>query len=302
MAKLLTNHDPGHFHAFVGLINFLNIVVRFYLLIVNGDAGFGYNKDLDFIFVFIMCLPFVTSYVFHHTPTMKQKSDPFTIWKEYRAHAAMFGLRSCFMLGLKLYEKYYVPGGIPGMKYLRIGTVLFSFFCAKSITDFYPKQVSTIRGMYKAGLEVTIAGFMQFLASAGVMFGLAPEDYLNIEFGLILIIQLNAFNMTLRKKRISGPQTTKAFYTGLLSCGFYLLVFRRFWNVPPTGFLDERLQFIYAALIAYSCRRSGCDRFTSWITAIITVCAMFGDPVLTGLLKGEDFGASKLLMKIQNSF
>merc|ERR1712122_98082 len=112
----------------------------------------------------------------------------------------------------------------------------------------------------------------------------------------------NAFNMTLRKKRIIEPKVTQFFYSVMLSGSMYLLLVRRFWNDPPKGFSDERLQFIYAATIAYSCRRAGCDRFTSWITAITIVCCACGDPLFTGLLKGEDFGASNLLTRIQTSF
>lgn len=285
MAKLITREDPNHLHAFVGLINLLHHIYRWYLFLKTGNAGFGLHMELDVISLSIMFLPFFTSFVFKHTPTMKRKNDPWTIWKEYRGHAVMFGCRSILLLGIHLYEQYFVPSGIRGFKYWRIAIVLSSFFVSKSITDMYPKQESTIRGMYKNSIAMTMAGLMQFLGNAGIMLGLfSPDDFLDVQWMAVFVIQMNAFNMTLRKKRISGPKFTQALYSLMLGTAFYMFVLRRWLAVPPDDFLDERLQFVYTAVLAYSCRRCGCDRFTSWITGLVVIGCIYGDPVFTGLL------------------
>ena len=104
------------------------------------------------------------------------------------------------------------------------------------------------------------------------MFGTpSPNDNITVCIVALMIIQLNAFNMTLRKKRITGPRTTQAFYTTMLGAGFYLIFFRRLWHLPPTGILDPRLKFFFVSSMAYACRRLGMDKFLSWIAAISTV-------------------------------
>jgi len=93
-----------------------------------------------------------------------------------------------------------------------------------------------------------------------------------IAFIAIAVIQFNALNMTLRKKRIISATASQAYYSFMLGSSFYLFAVRRFVAEPPEGFFDPRLKFIYTACIAYFCR---CiltwDRFVSWSVALLCV-------------------------------
>lgn len=272
MAHLLTNHDPNHIHAICGFAALVHWLYRFYLLFLDvPDAGFGKNAIQDTLCMILMILPNVTSFVFTIVP-IKKGIDGFTIWREYRWHAAIFAGKMWFLQALLLFVKYNYPEGLKHEIYIRAAIEFGTMTAAQYVTSLYPKQESTIRGMYKQGWSVFLAGFIQFLGRAAVFTG-PPDHRDDMAFSIVAVffIQLNAFNMTLRKKRITGPRTTQALYSGMLISAFYMVAARRFWAAPPTGFFEPRVKLFYLAGLAYYARRQGVDRFSSWIVALSAV-------------------------------
>jgi len=274
MANLLTHHDPYHIHACCGLLALLHFIYRFRLICLDVDhAGFGQSRVADFLAMILLALPNITSYLFQIVNVKKGK-DGFSIWKEYRGHAFVFAAKLWLVLAFLVYKKHVPPQQDDRHQweatfYYRIAAEFATMYGLQYVTNQYPKQISTIRGMCSSSISVFMAGFMQFLGRAVMLYGTPYlRDMIPTLFLAIMVVQLNALNMTLRKKRIIGPKTTQAFYTFLLGSGFYLIVGRRCWKEPPLGLLDPRFQFIYLALLAYTCRRQGMDRFSSWIVAL----------------------------------
>ena len=275
MAKLLTNHDPYHIHAMCGLLALLHYFYRFRLAVLDvPDSGFGQNLQLDILSMTVMALPNVTSFLFNIVRA-KKGLDGFTIWKEYRLHAFIFAIKFWLLLAMLLYSKHsmtYNHQHGSSLKYEVYYRAAFEFAtmgAAQYVTSMYPPQVSTIRGMYsKSSFMVFFAGFLQFLGRASIFCGTPdPRDNISVLWFSILVIQLNAFNMTLRKKRIIGPRVTQAFYTVMLGGAFYLFFVRRFmFNMP--GPFDRSSKAVYLAGVAYYCRKQGCDRFTSWLVSL----------------------------------
>lgn len=268
MAKLVGKyHDPYHVHAIVGLITLLHFLWRFGWAVVwrrdRIGAGFGTDLTLDVISLVILPFPNLTSFLFKGVPTTKL-DDGFTIWQEYRLHAAIFGLRSWIMLVVLCYQKHF--GVLPYIPVFRACLVAMTMMLAKLATESFPNQKSTIRGFYGSGWAVFAAGYAQYLGTAGTLIG---TEY---DFGLhwlaITVIQLNAFFMTLRKKRIVGPNTVRALYSFLLLSVTYLFLLTSIINNPPVSALDARLQFTYLAAVAYSFRRAGFNRFSAWGMAL----------------------------------
>lgn len=270
MANLLTPHDRYRVHALCGLLALIHYVYRLRLLVLDvEDCGFGTNIRQDVVSLIAMVLPSLTSLLFTIVPTRKGL-DGFTIWKEYRWHAFIFAAKFWIFLGLLVYAKHFHPHtGLPHENLCRVVFEFATMYAAKSVTDLHPKQVSTIRGMYSSTWSVLLAGFLQFMGRGAMLYG-PPDarDRMSMCFMGVFVIQLNAFNMTLRKKRIIGPKTTQAYYSIMLVSAFYLLGFRRFWATPPSGAFDPRFKAYYVSLIAYICRRQGADRFSSWIVAL----------------------------------
>jgi hypothetical protein len=268
MAKLIgRHHDAYHVHAIVGLLTLLHFFWRFgYSVVWRGDragAGFGTNMRTDAISLIMLTLPNLTSLLFKGVPTMKP-NDGFTIWKEYRLHAAIFAARSWIMLTVLCYQRHFAA--LPYMPIFR-GCLATLTMCAATLaTASFPTQTSTIRGFYSGGWAVFAAGFAQYLGTAGTLLG---TEY---DFGLhwlaITVIQLNAFFMTLRKKRIVGPNTVQALYSLLLLSVTWLFLITSMLTRPPVSLLDERLHFVYLAATAYSLRRAGLGRFSAWGLAL----------------------------------
>lgn len=273
MAKLLTDHDPAHIHALFGLLTLFHIIYRLNLLFRDvRDIGFGSNWQQDQVSLILMSLPNVSSFVFEHVPVKKGTDDGFTIWKEYRWHALIFAGRCWFMmLFLMACRQYYnSDGDLPYLlnKGFRIGVVFMAMILAKVATDSYPPQVSTIRGMYKSSFTSFIAGFMQYLATSMTLVGSSTDDF-GLQFYGLSVVQLNAFNMTMRKKRKIGSFTTQMFYSTMLSTGLYLFLLRRFIEQPPYGIFEARFKFVYLAIIAYVTRvKLRQSRFMAWIVGL----------------------------------
>ncbi|CAB9519408.1 expressed unknown protein [Seminavis robusta] len=270
MANLLTHHDFYHIHAACGLVALLHFFYRLRLIVLDVEnAGFARNLGEDLVSMVILALPNLTSYLFT-VVNVKKGNDGFSIWKEYRGHSFVYAAKLWLVNAMQLYAEHFQPD--EGLQYERAYRVLAEFgtmLGLQYVTQQYPKQESTIRGMYKSPFTVFFVGYLQFLARAGVLYGAPdPRDNITAVFLGVMIVQMNAFNMTLRKKRIIGPKTTQAFYTTLLGGALYLLLLRRLWAEPPTGIFDPRFKNIYLALLAYSCRRQGFDRFSSWIIAL----------------------------------
>ena len=150
VSTVLTDHDPAHFHACCGLVALVHWLYRFYLLVVDvPDGGFGKNLTNDILSMIVMILPNATSFVFAHVPVKKGTKDGFTIWKEYRWHALIFTFKMWLLQAAILYAKYFVPEGtIPFEPYFRAFLEFGVMAAASYVTSLYPKQDSTIRGMY----------------------------------------------------------------------------------------------------------------------------------------------------------
>lgn len=125
--------------------------------------------------------------------------------------------------------------------------------------------------MYPSTLGSTLAGFVQFVGTSLILLGTQKDD-ISLQFSAISGIQLNAFNMTLRKKRIIGGRTSQISYSCMLLLGMYLLVFRRFAEDPPEGMFEPRFQYLYLASISYFARRFlHCSRFVSWTIGLLAM-------------------------------
>lgn len=283
MAKLLTHHDPNHIHAFFGALTLIHFFYRFSLMLMDVEnCGFGRDIREDIFCMLLMPLPNITSFLFTIVPVLKGK-DGFTIWREYRWHATIFTFRSWFFLTILLYTKHFQPEGLVYMKAYRVILVFTTMVCAQIATKSYPPQASTIRGMYASTWSSTAAGFLQFMGTSVFLCG-APTDEISIHYLSIIVIQLNAFNMTLRKKRKVGARTAQACYSIMLGSSAYLFGIRRFMEIPPSGLFDYRLKTIYMAVISYCFRRFlRYNRFLAWSVGMAAFAMMPNDRLMSVL-------------------
>lgn len=279
MTKLFTSHDPNRIHATFGFINIVHMFYRVNVIFKDKlpEAGFGQNLYEDLLCLVLMALPNITSFILP-VPVMK-KVDGFHIWQEYRWHALIFVARSWLMIGLYVYEQHFQPDGLKYDFFYRLGAVYMTMYLAQTVTNLYPKQTSTIRGMYKSSIGSSVVGLLQFMATALLLVG-PKKNFISTNYIAVAVIQLNAFNMTLRKKRKIGAKTSQMYYTVMLVLSFYLLFWRQIRHDIPTSLFDERFRYYHLAVIAYSYRRFGhFDRFTTWILGLSTYEILMGKVV-----------------------
>lgn len=98
MAHLLTSHDPFHLHALCGLACLAHFAWRLWLLVTvgsafpaaSGDARWGHRR-LDTAAVLLHAALHASSFRFD-LPRARNFTKPM-IWREFRMHSAVFGLR-----------------------------------------------------------------------------------------------------------------------------------------------------------------------------------------------------------------
>lgn len=61
---------------------------------------------------------------------------------------------------------------------------------AQYVTNMYPQQVSTIGGMYQNPFTAFVAGFVQFLERAGVIYGTQTQK-ITFPFAIVPILSFN---------------------------------------------------------------------------------------------------------------
>jgi hypothetical protein len=83
--------------------------------------------------------------------------------------------------------------GIPYERVLWIGIMFSIYFLAKTAKEAYPRQASTIRGMYYASRAMFVAAFIQYLWSAFILVGRSDYDDINLQVVAVAILQPNAF-------------------------------------------------------------------------------------------------------------
>lgn len=191
--KLSTHEDNLLIHKSLGLFCFINFFYRFYNLIVNKTMLFKSNDNFTLVCIAAHGLLSVTSLIFR-VPFQRHKGKPM-IYKEFRLHSILFGLRSvlCF---LSFYYKFSLFCNVAIVNLTMIGADITTFYLAA--------ETKTMRGMPFGNnikddeqKNITRSNSAQQIPATLFMM-------VNIEsaFCPLIAIQLAAFLMTLVRKNI----------------------------------------------------------------------------------------------------
>jgi hypothetical protein len=261
MAKLFSSQDPAHVHAIVGVACLVHIIGRIAGTLLFSWENMGFNGSVYNLACIVLHVgPNVTSFLFRNVPQRKPLATSATamaIWKEYRWHSLIFAIRSWCCLLLSWIEQYNGPTQYA--KVLRCVIVLLALYFAKYASAHNPQETTSIRGAYNSpGLRFFLSG-AQFMATSDILLGGADTCFTN--FVALAVIQLNAFNMTLQKKKIVHPLAAKVVYV-LLLAGFAA---SNAFNLSIAYILRVHL----LAFIAMRLRFSNVDRCTTWCGAYL---------------------------------
>lgn len=213
--KLITHEDAYHHHKILGVVVVLSSFARFCLAGVEGDFGFRSYPNFTFPSLLIHFLLNASSFQFKIPP--RRIKDGLRIWPEYRMHSALFAYRSIVIMALYHIEKVYNLEPDYNLNFF----IVIAFFMAVDIASWSVGkfQSQSVRGVDGHPASKFFFSFMQFHATAGLLFGLRR---FGLPFLMMFVVQTTPFMATLRRKNIF---TTK--WAGLFIYGA-MLVFSGF--------------------------------------------------------------------------
>ena len=269
--KLFTKEDPVGIHKYLGIFCLLNFIGR-YRQMYFGDAAAGLGTSGHPWFPLMCLIPHgllsVSSLIFDTVPKERVVGKPM-IWKEFRVHNIIFGLRSvstALTAGLAsrgiLARRVAVP--------FSCACVLLAQIAADIATSrLRPSQVdSTTATMpYWEGCSLETQkrfkffyAYSQFLATFSCMAVANPAWALAV----LMPIQLASLFLTLVRKGLLSPRGYHYAYTATLVAPYFVGL--RSILVTQSPF------FPYMAVLGYAmfqARRHGVSKYALWIPLMV---------------------------------
>lgn len=200
--KLVTKEDGHsfHIHKLLGIACLLHYVYRFYLVVVHQSMLFYADWTTVACIALHMALN-ATSFLFKISGVRIQ-SGPM-IYPEARWHSLLFAYRSFLTMGLMWVAQRY-EWVFP--LYFRFGMVFLTMYYADVVTEYFPKQGTTMRSMPRPEYFTPFFTqnlnrfytFSQIVATTQILFSCNMDGVFSVGFP----IQMAAFLMTLVRKGI----------------------------------------------------------------------------------------------------
>lgn len=236
MAKLITNHDPGHVHKILGVLVLFHYIYRLGLLFGTGNA-FPQSEPpaAQALCVGIHALLSWSSLLLP-LPAKRNFSSPM-IWPEFRLHSIIFATRhaacACVTL-LGLWPAYWLYDA--AAKLVAIGMTVLA---ARWATDRHGcRERRTTNAMpYPPGVDERMqAGIKDSYARAqfgATVMAVFPDPTLN--FMPLLAIQIAPLLMTLVRKGKASASVYHCVYTLSLFVAGLSITVRGCMATGPTG-------------------------------------------------------------------
>jgi hypothetical protein len=203
--QLITNEDPMHIHKTIGILCFVSYIFR---IVQTGpsDMGFVTFPQLTMPTILLHLLLNITSLVFK-IPS-RRISSGYRIWPEYRLHSLVFLARSLAVMTLFWYEQTYNKE--PNYDW-NLAIIIFGMMAA-DYSSYTQRQYrsSTIRDLDTAEWVKFLFSVAQFCGSTNVLYGLRYRYSMHML--AVIVVQTNAFMMTIRRKNLAGQTLLVTMY------------------------------------------------------------------------------------------
>jgi len=193
--KLVTLDDAFHHHKILGILALLSMATRFALLLTpSSDMGFVSHPQWTWPTLALHLVLNLSSFQF--CIPARRIRDGGRIWPEYRLHAACFALRSVACIALYHWERQYQQSPNYNFNY---GILITGMLAADVSSWWVGSEYSShsVRGLDTHPAVKFFFSFMQFNASAGILWGLRR---CTLPFLIICVVQTTPFVATLRRK------------------------------------------------------------------------------------------------------
>ena len=213
-AKLITKEDPLHVHKTLGILCLISYGWRFSLGARETDMGFAIYSHWTLPTIFLHLALNVSSFEFR-LPTKRILSG-YRIWPEYRLHSLVFLCRSLAIMTVRWYEQTYnvIPNTFPNL------VIVMTAMVAADIGSYSigkPNQSGFSRNLQVHHSVKYFFSVMQLVATAGCLYIVGRYS---LHYFFCMIIQCNAFLMTLRRKNLAGHYVLISLYAVMLLAGW----------------------------------------------------------------------------------
>ena len=210
--QLITKEDPNHIHKTFGILVLLSYIYRLYQCCISTESDMGFASHPQYTIPTIL-LHFslnATSFIFK-IPN-KRISSGYRIWPEYRLHSFIFLCRNLACMLLFYMErtfKYY--DNDTELHYMNIIIILGTMAAADiSSYSFGPNHTSGFaRELDVPAMIKYFFSMAQLGATAMILHG---QRRYTMHFIMIIIIQGNAFLMTVRRKNLASHTVLTSIY------------------------------------------------------------------------------------------
>jgi hypothetical protein len=204
--QLITKEDPMHLHKTLGLLCMLSYIFR---IVQTGPSDMGFQTFPSLTLPTIVLHLLLNSTAFIFKIPNRRISSGYRIWPEYRLHSLVFLCRSLAVMALYYYEQaFHVERPMYDMNLVIVILGLVAADYASYSQRQY--QSSTIRDLDTSELVKFLFSVAQFCGTTNILYGLRHRYSLHML--AVIVIQTNAFMMTVRRKNLANQTILVTLY------------------------------------------------------------------------------------------
>ena len=221
--KLVTKEDPFHVHKTLGIACLLSYIFRFCNYGAESDCLFAHHPEWTLPTFALHALLNISALLFHIP--QRRISSGYRIWPEYRLHSFIFLSYTLLVMTTFWVEQRYQ---LSRQHYVNYIITMMSMAAADVASWSAGKyQSNSIRQLEAPPSLKFFFAFAQFIAKSTLMY--TPSRRYSTFYFFSLIIQVNAFMMTLRRKNVFSHNQLIAMYGLLLTIGLGI-IFRELFD------------------------------------------------------------------------
>lgn len=209
--ELITKDDPFHLHKTLGILCLISYIWRLSQWGPERDMAFATHPHYTLPTILLHLLLNLSSFEFKLPP--RRIDSGYRIWPEYRAHSLVFLCRSLATMLLTYFEKMY---NMTPNYWINLVIVLVTMAAADTGSSLTDHQSGFSRKLQVPNMVKYYFSVAQLWATTGIIYGIRRYS---VQLLYCLIIQINAFLMTLRRKNLAGHYLLVSVYGFLLVAG-----------------------------------------------------------------------------------
>jgi len=276
--KLVTREDRYFTHKTFGTFCILHAAYR---LARVGPADMGFGPTLSTLACILVHASLSLSSFLFRIPLQRRGGDlSYGMWTEYRLQSIIFTLRSLAMMLLIWFE------GVTGRAPMQ-GLNALILFASMAASDASSRSVGlkgrsrTVRDLDAPHAARLLFSVMQIQTSSALLLG---QRRFSMHFIFVLVMQFNAFLMTLRRKKLVPYSAAVALYGAMTVGGSAIVLYETSISQPGLFIVGNVLGNTAAALRIGLC----VPKYLLWL--VMAIVANFARKTLPPPLGVQQLG------------